>query len=127
MNAHPIDSIPAFVLGALDPDEALRVGEHIATCPTCRAEADAFRATLDVLPYAVPQLDPPPHVKQQILARIAASHSQIQLGVATTGQPRWLLGVSLSALLLALAFAYMMADAHSRLAQSQRQLDALRS
>jgi anti-sigma-K factor RskA len=125
INAHPIDSIPAFVLGALDPDEALRVGEHVAACPTCRAEADAFRATLDVLPYAVPQLDPPSHVKQQILARIAASHSQIWPG-ATTGRPRWLFGLSLGALLLVLAFGYMMADARSRLAQSQRQLDALR-
>ena len=133
MNAHPIDSIPAFVLGALDPAEASQVGEHVAACPTCRAEADAFRTTLDVLPFAVPQLDPPSHVKQQILARIAASHSKLRPGAATAARSRWLIGLSVAALLLALAFGYMMADARSRLdqitsqfAQSQHELVALR-
>jgi len=133
MNAHPIDSIPAFVLGALDPEEALQVGEHVAACPTCRAEADAFRSTLDALPYAVPQLDPPSHVKQQILARIAASHSKLRPGAATAARSRWLIGLSVGALLLALAFGYMMAEARNRLdwmtgqfAQSQHELEALR-
>jgi anti-sigma factor RsiW len=133
MNVHPTDSIPAFVLGALDPEEALQVGEHLATCPTCRAEADAFRATLDVLPYAVPLLDPPSHVKQQILARIAASHSQPWPSAAMKARSRWLVGLLAGSLLLALAFGYMMADARSRLdlmtsqfLQSQQQLDALR-
>lgn len=128
MTPHPIDSIPAFVLGALDPEEALQVGEHVAACPTCGAEADAFHATLDVLPYALPQMNPPSHVKQQILARIAASHSEPRPAVvAAPGRgSRWLIGLSLGALLLALAFGYMMADARGRLAQSQQQLAALR-
>ncbi|MYW00149.1 hypothetical protein GT354_18025, partial [Streptomyces sp. SID3343] len=30
----------AFVLGALDEDEARQVREHVATCPRCRAEYD---------------------------------------------------------------------------------------
>jgi len=133
MSAHPTDSIPAFVLGALDPEEALQVGEHVAGCPTCRAEVDAFRATLDVLPYAVPQLDPPSHVKQQILARIAASHSQLWPSAASQARSRWLVGLSAGSLLLALAFGYMMADASrrldlmtSQLVQSQQQIEALR-
>jgi len=135
INAHPIDSIPAFVLGALDPDEALRVGEHIAICPTCGAEADAYRTALDVLPYAVPQLNPPSHVKQQILARIAASHFHLQQGAATTARrrSRWLIGLSVGSLLLTLVFGYMMADARShldlmtsQLTQSQQTVEAVR-
>jgi len=126
MNAHPIDSIPAFVLGALDPEEELQVSQHVAACPACGAEADAFRATLDMLSYAVPQVNPPPHVKQQLVARIAASHSELWPGAIPTAGPRWLLGLSLGVLLLALAFGYMMVDARSRLAENQQQLDALR-
>jgi hypothetical protein len=135
INTHPIDSIPAFVLGALDPDEALLVAEHVAVCPTCGAEADAFRTALDALPYAVPQLNPPSHVKQQILARIAASHYHLQQSAAAAARPRsrWLIGLSVGSLLLTLAFGYMMADARSQLglmtsqlAQSQQTVEAVR-
>jgi len=126
MNAHPIDSIPAFVLGALDPEEELQVSRHVAACPACGAEADAFRATVDMLPYAAPQANPPPHVKQQLVARIAASRSDLWPGAVPTAGPRWLLGLSLGALLLALTLGYMMIEARSRLAENQQQLNALR-
>lgn len=68
-----IDLIPAFVLGALDPDEAARVATHIAACPRCRTEAESFRDTMGLLPYAAGAIDPPPHVKRQLFARIAAA------------------------------------------------------
>ena len=45
-NDHPQDSIPAFVLGALDIDEALLVNAHVIECPGCRA--------FDTLDWRVP-------------------------------------------------------------------------
>jgi hypothetical protein len=68
-----IELIPAFVLGALDGDEAARVATHVAECPHCRAEAESFRDIVGLLPYAAGSIDPPPHVKRQLLARIAAA------------------------------------------------------
>src|SRR5919109_4621868 len=73
MNEHPHDSLPAFVLGALDADEAIRVTKHISTCPACRADAEAFRAVVDMLSYSPPCHEPPSHVKHQLVAQIAAS------------------------------------------------------
>ncbi|MCS6841638.1 MAG: anti-sigma factor [Roseiflexus sp.] len=68
-----IELIPAFVLGALDAHEAAHVATHVAACSRCRAEAESFRDVVGLLPYAAGSLDPPPHVKRQLLARIAAA------------------------------------------------------
>lgn len=75
MNNHPQDSLAAFVLGALDPDEALEVGAHIEVCAMCRADAEEFRSVVGMLPYASSPYAPPPRVKRQLLARIRASAS----------------------------------------------------
>lgn len=72
MNDHPHDSLPAFVLGALDADEAIQVTEHISICSTCRDAAEEFRAAVAMLPYATQPHDPPPHVKHELFARITA-------------------------------------------------------
>lgn len=69
-----IELIPAFVLGALDAHDATRVAAHVAACPRCRAEAESFRDTVGLLPYAAGAIDPPPHVKRQLFARIAATN-----------------------------------------------------
>lgn len=69
-----IELIPAFVLGALDAHDAARVAAHVAACPRCRAEAESFRDTVGLLPYAAGAINPPPHVKRQLFARIAAAN-----------------------------------------------------
>lgn len=130
MNAHPTDSIPAYVLGALDPEETLQVSVHVAGCSECRAEADSFRAALEALPHAAPQPAPPSRVKQQLFARVAASQSAGR--PAARPRARWPMAVSAGSLMLALGFGYMMADARSRLdlvtgqlTQTQQMVDQL--
>lgn len=41
---HPLDDLAAFAIGALDRDEAAAVSVHLAGCPQCRSEVDAFSA-----------------------------------------------------------------------------------
>jgi hypothetical protein len=73
-DVHPTESIPAFVLGALDVDDAVRVGVHIAACAKCRAEADSFSQTVSLMPYASGHLGGlRPHVKSRLFTRIATS------------------------------------------------------
>jgi anti-sigma-K factor RskA len=72
-NDHPQEAIPAYVLGALDADEARRVREHLAACQLCRDEAEAFQAVVTMLPYASGAQNPPPRVKRQLLARVSAA------------------------------------------------------
>ena len=126
MNGHPVDSIPAFVLGALDPDEALQVGLHLTACQECRAEADTFRASVDALAYAAPDRAPPARVKAQLFARIAAGQAD-QPAPKPAARPPWsraMAGVAALALAMALLFGFQLAAANRRVAELAGQLAA---
>lgn len=119
MNDHPQDSIPAFVLGALDADEAFQISRHLSRCPACRAEAEAFHAAVAELPYAAAPHTPPPHVKRQLFARIAATAATEHAGASQArpgARSRWMGVVAAGSLALALAFGAMMVDARSKVA-----------
>jgi anti-sigma-K factor RskA len=135
-NDHPQDSIPAFVLGTLDIDEALLVSAHVLACPGCRAEAEAFQAVLSALPYAAAAHQPPTHVKQQLLARIAATtpsaHVPTPSHPLAHAVPRWMQAATGGALALSLAFGMMfyttnirVSEIDSALTTSQQSLMAL--
>jgi anti-sigma-K factor RskA len=57
---HPHDDLAIYALDALDPDEHAAVEEHLARCPSCRAELEEHRATLARL--VMPAEEPPPSV-----------------------------------------------------------------
>src|SRR5215211_2897505 len=63
--------LPAYALGALEPDERARVDDHLATCATCRAEAASYAYVVDSLGAAAPQESPPPALKERVLAAAA--------------------------------------------------------
>jgi anti-sigma-K factor RskA len=61
-----------FVLGMLEKKEAQQFQQHLATgCEACRQAVDEARRVANVLPYAVPQNEPPAELKQRLLATIA--------------------------------------------------------
>jgi Anti-sigma-K factor rskA/Putative zinc-finger len=122
-NDHPLDSIPAFVLGALDIDEALLVNAHITMCHDCRAEAAAFQAVLSALPYAAAPGQPPAHVKQQLRARIAAATPAARALTPGRATPRWMQAATGGALALSLAFGMMFYDTNSRVALLNSELN----
>ncbi len=113
-NEHPHDSLPAFVLGTLDADEALRINAHVIQCPECRAEVETFQAVLSALPYAATPRQPPAHIKQQLLARIAASAPARASASPPRATPRWMQAFAGGTLALSLAFGYMLYDSNSR-------------
>lgn len=76
------DDIPAFALGALDREEALQVREHLARCPSCRAELAAYHAVVGLLCYAVAPQEPPAQLRERILTHIAV---EIKSYTATSG------------------------------------------
>ncbi|HEU5103275.1 MAG TPA: anti-sigma factor [Roseiflexaceae bacterium] len=130
-NDHPQDSLPAFVLGTLDVDEALLVNAHVMRCSACRAEVESFQEVLIGLPYVATPREPPAHVKQQLLARIAAT-AQPASPRPRVAAPRWMQLVTGAALALSLAFGAMLYDTNSRLgaiggtlAESQRSIAAM--
>jgi anti-sigma factor RsiW len=72
MQPHPYeDDIPAYVLGALDIEEALQISAHVAHCPACHAEVATYHALVGLLCYAIPPQEPPVHLRERILTHIA--------------------------------------------------------
>lgn len=75
MNTQPHpenDLCGAYVLDALEVAELLAFEEHLKTCAICRAEVAELRQVVDVLPLAVPLVQPPPSLRDRILAEVEA-------------------------------------------------------
>lgn len=47
--------LAAALYGDLTPGERMRLDQHLAACPACRAEADALRALVALMPRTQPQ------------------------------------------------------------------------
>jgi anti-sigma-K factor RskA len=59
-----------YALGALPPDERVLFEQHLATCDECQRELRTLDAVVNILPYAVPQIDPPPVLRRRVLAAV---------------------------------------------------------
>jgi anti-sigma-K factor RskA len=62
------DAAAAYLLGALDSEEAVEFEAHMAGCPACHAELDELRGAADALPASAPPVAPPPELKARIMA-----------------------------------------------------------
>ena len=60
----------AFVLGGLEPEEAVEIRRHLASCSDCRNELEELEKINQVLKAAPPPIDPPDHLKDEILSRV---------------------------------------------------------
>ena len=76
------DSLGAYLLGALEPDEWERFEAHLAECPRCIHDVADLRVAADALPVSVPLVSPPPALKGRIMAVV---NSEAQL-LAAAGQ-----------------------------------------
>ena len=66
------DQAAAFVLGALTPAEEQAVRDHLATCPEAHAEFAELGGVVPVLAASVEQVEPPPALRERIMAAAAA-------------------------------------------------------
>ena len=65
--------LPASVLDALEVDEELALLDHLRTCATCRAEADALRPMASSLGLAtVDAGQPSPQARLQVMSQISS-------------------------------------------------------
>jgi anti-sigma-K factor RskA len=63
----------AYALHALEPDEEARFLPHLRTCARCAETLREATRTVGDLAYAVPDEEPPPALKQRLMAEVAAS------------------------------------------------------
>ncbi len=78
--------LAAYVLGALEPEEAQALQKHLTTCAVCRDEVAALQSVTEVLLLAAPQLAPPTSLKRRVMAEVRAQTRAPRSGVRVAGR-----------------------------------------
>jgi hypothetical protein len=93
---HDRAALGAYALGALDPDEARAVDEHLAGCADCRAEVAELNELHAMLGEVPPEafLDGPPEdgdlLLQRTLRQVRSERQErIELAAPEPGPSRW--------------------------------------
>jgi anti-sigma-K factor RskA len=66
------DLLALEAAGAVDPSEARSLGAHLSSCAECRAELDELREAAAALAYTVAPVEPPPHLRANLLEQVRA-------------------------------------------------------
>ena len=66
------NSLPAYLMGIAEPDEAAMVRGHLEGCPRCRQFAQRMQRALGSVALAVEPASPPARLRERILAAAAA-------------------------------------------------------
>jgi anti-sigma-K factor RskA len=73
------DDLAAYMLDALPEDEAREMEQHIEGCSYCQERARWLQGSVEMLPTAVEQLEPPPELRERLMqtvrAEAAAAHA----------------------------------------------------
>jgi anti-sigma-K factor RskA len=83
-----LEILPDYALGSLDTDSAVAVSEHVAGCATCRAELQAWQATVGQLALAAPPVAPPDGLHRQLMQRVAPVN--VRASATQPGRLAWL-------------------------------------
>ncbi|HET8954424.1 MAG TPA: anti-sigma factor [Solirubrobacterales bacterium] len=104
------EDLAAYMLGALERDEASEMERHLEGCERCREEMRWLEPALQTLPEAVERQEPPPQLRQTLMAEVQADVREVEARSAPARPRRWLLkpavGFAVLALLVAGAVGY---------------------
>jgi anti-sigma-K factor RskA len=85
---HHEEQLAAYLLGALDDDEARSFRSHLETCERCQADARWLQPAVEVLPTSVPQLEPPPELKARLLDTVRGEAAAAERAARPRRAPR---------------------------------------
>ena len=90
-----LDLLTAYALDALEPEEISRIHALLASHPELQATLAELRATVDTLPYGLPEAAPAPELRQRVLDYATRRDRPRSAAPTTrTGRVRgWLLGL----------------------------------
>ena len=94
--------IAGYVLGNLSPEEATEFQQLLAENSELATECDRLRSVLELIPYALPQVEPPPQLRSAILEAATRDANQIVPRLKLL-RLRWSFAVGTVAALLAIA------------------------
>jgi anti-sigma factor RsiW len=82
------DDAGSYVLRALPDDEHERFEAHLATCEACRREVADLQIAADTLPLAAVQVEPPPELRDRIMAVVRSEAELLIASGARADEPR---------------------------------------
>ncbi len=74
------DSLPAYALGSLDPEETSALEAHLETCETCRTDLVDYQRVGSGLLAALPPRPPRAEVRRRLQQRLAGQASRARTG-----------------------------------------------
>lgn len=66
------DDLAAYMLGALEPEQAVELERHAEGCERCSSEMRWLTPAVEALPEAVERLEPPPELRSRLMAEVGA-------------------------------------------------------
>ena len=82
-----LDTVAAYLLGALAGAERRELEAHVAACPQCREDVAELRVVADALPLAVPPVPPPPALRERLMATVHAEAEVLSAAGADADGP----------------------------------------
>ncbi|HEX5145689.1 MAG TPA: anti-sigma factor [Conexibacter sp.] len=83
-----VDTVAAFLLGALSDAERHEFEAHLPTCAHCREDLASLRVVADALPLAVPPVAPPPALRERLMETVRAEASVLEAAGPAADRPR---------------------------------------
>lgn len=80
------EDLAAYMLGALEPDEAAQLERHLDGCERCREEMRWLEPAVHSLPESVGRQEPPKQLRQSLMAEVRADARGEQTSARTS---RW--------------------------------------
>jgi anti-sigma-K factor RskA len=71
------DELAAYMLGSLEPAETSAFEQHLAGCERCQARERWLRASIEVLPSSVEQIEPPPALRERLLETVRSEAGSV--------------------------------------------------
>ncbi len=104
------EDLAAYMLGALDRDEAAELERHLEGCKRCQEEMRWLEPAVQVLPESVERQEPPRQLREALMAEVRDDVREAQARPAAARSRRWLLkpaiGFAVVALLVAGVVGY---------------------
>jgi anti-sigma-K factor RskA len=70
--------LPAYALGALPAAEAAEIERHLDHCEVCRRELGWLRPAVELIPESIPQVDPPPALRERLMAEVRSDAVRVR-------------------------------------------------
>jgi anti-sigma-K factor RskA len=93
------EDLAAYMLGALEPPEAVELERHAENCERCRAEMRWLTVAVEALPEAAERRKPPPQLRERLMSEVRAEAraTGVEAGPSEGGflhsAGRWLQGL----------------------------------